>query len=665
MFRKTVVFCVFLSLAAIVQSCLYPSGRSSQIERIGFLNIPSPDSTLTVEHAADWYESRYRGYDAVYLERRLTHEQVGGYTRWKHYEVSKQRHIVLNPEAEWATTFRVSVEDTDQTLDSVYLTVTTPGGKTSHFGKDDLLIEQTGGGVTVYRFVYPDVHKGSMIEEGYIIRTKSGKRPLISEHFFAFQTRVPAEKVVYKYIRPHWTVRFKRIGKDVPVPYDAEVDDETGARILEVQENDVAALAEEAWSPHHLENGSYLKFSMVERKKGRYIVTMPLDWSVLFNGMRIDQNAYKDMRLNEIMSEIARTATMDATSDIDTISAINKWVQTNIELGKCENCEWDEVLRQKRGDIMSILEITMGLLDYVDVQSNVVMIHPANHGYFDKWYLSYSELLPPGVAAYTGRDTLVLYPFIEDLPAGLLPPAWQERPAMYIDVEDSTTIGVSPRGAVDENTEEEEYDLTIDEDGLISVREKKFFRGISAYLMRSALREAKESEMEDFMSELLTYEEGNVELGEYTIENLDDYRQPLEITLNYTIDNLVTVTPEEVIFQTGGLFSPSSERKIKIETDERVNPIRIYADEEVIKRITINHPPEWKLETKLKPVEFNNQFGELNATYTSESGRFTAEQRRLLKKSSEPKEQIDDLMLITSRRSQLSIPTLIFAVKEM
>ncbi len=668
MFRKTVVFCVLILLSASVQSCslireLFNSHweLSSHWNRIEFLHVPSPDSTLTLENEPAWYEAKYKGYDAVYLERRFTEEHVGDLTGFDYFEIQKLRYIVLNPEADWATTFRLNVDDEDQNLDSVYMTITSPDGMTSHFDKGDLYVEQTGDGNTIYKFAYPDVRKGSMIEEGYILRTASSKkRPAVRDHFFTLQSSVPTENVVYKYIYPpSWKLRIKNGSTGAP-PVEKSYDRESNGRTLKVQARDQAAWKEEAWSPYQLEVIPYVEFSLVDAVNAFSRVRVPGTWSRMLYGIRGGDHGI--MCRNPKLEEITKSATEHADGEIEKISAITRWVQQNIKPGDCHKCDYRDVIEKGEGGIFFILEITMAMLCQADVDTRMILIHPANEGHFDREYVTFGEFVTPGVAAITESDTLVIYPFIKDLPAGLLPPAWQERPSIYISADHETIIGTSPRGAVDENTEEEEYDLTIDEDGLISVREKKFFRGISAYLMRSALREAKESEMEDFMSELLTYEEGNVELGEYTIENLDDYRQPLEITLNYTIDNLVTVTPEEVIFQTGGLFSPSSERKIKIETDERVNPIRIYADEEVIKRITINHPPEWKLETKLKPVEFNNQFGELNATYTSESGRFTAEQRRLLKKSSEPKEKIDDLMLITSRRSQLSIPTLIFAV---
>ena len=130
----------------------------------------------------------------------------------------------------------------------------------------------------------------------------------------------------------------------------------------------------------------------------------------------------------------------------------------------------------------------------------------------------------------------------------------------------------------------------------------------------------------------------------------------------YNIYNLVTVTPDEVIFQTGGLFSPSSNVKTKIDTEERVNPIRIYSDEKYIKNISIEFPKNWALTSTLKNLEKENEFGKIKGVYTVNPGNIQVAQERLLLKSHKPKEMIDELLEITGRKSQLYIPTMIFKI---
>ena len=136
------------------------------------------------------------------------------------------------------------------------------------------------------------------------------------------------------------------------------------------------------------------------------------------------------------------------------------------------------------------------------------------------------------------------------------------------------------------------------------------------------------------------------------------------IRLNYTIDNLVTVTPEEVIFQTGGLFSPSTNNKWKVDTDERQLPIRIYNNEQLNKTITIKHPSNWTLSTELSAVDYKNTFGTIHGTYKATPGELNITQSRTLNRASEPKEKADDLLDVTGRKSRLYIPSLVFKVNQ-
>lgn len=109
--------------------------------------------------------------------------------------------------------------------------------------------------------------------------------------------------------------------------------------------------------------------------------------------------------------------------------------------------------------------------------------------------------------------------------------------------------------------------------------------------------------------DLLTYTEGDVDDLEYDLVRLDEYGTPFEIQIRYTIDNLVTLTPEEVLFQTGGLLSPASLSSFKVDTRERTLPIRIYYDRITNKTIRLRFPEAWALTTALEGVEYENRFG--------------------------------------------------------
>ncbi|HNF86840.1 MAG TPA: hypothetical protein PLC94_09490, partial [bacterium] len=213
-----------------------------------------------------------------------------------------------------------------------------------------------------------------------------------------------------------------------------------------------------------------------------------------------------------------------------------------------------------------------------------------------------------------------------------------------------------------DNITEETYQLNIAEDGAVEVEELKTLHGSEAYGVRRDMARMNKEERDQSLKKMTTYSDGHTTITSSSIENLSDHRKPLIIRLRYTIDNLVTITPEEVIFQTGGLFSPTSRIKFKSDSKERKNPIRIYNDEAFIKKITIQYPQTWELASTMQDVQFQNNFGSTSGKYAISKGAFKAEQTLRLIKTIQPKETVDDLWSVAGKSSRLQLPNLIFKV---
>ncbi len=147
-----------------------------------------------------------------------------------------------------------------------------------------------------------------------------------------------------------------------------------------------------------------------------------------------------------------------------------------------------------------------------------------------------------------------------------MPEYFLDQPAIAITLgEDSFNYTVAfwnvPVGTDIQNKIKESYKVTLDEQGPIHVEEKKTFVGYYAQELRNKLEDLKEDEQKESIEALLTYDDGMVALTSYEILNLEAYKKPLIVKLEYDIDNLLTVLSNEVIFQTGGLFSPASGTK--------------------------------------------------------------------------------------------------------
>lgn len=205
--------------------------------------------------------------------------------------------------------------------------------------------------------------------------------------------------------------------------------------------------------------------------------------------------------------------------------------------------------------------------------------------------------------------------------------------------------------------------FTFSEDGKVRVTEEKTFQGSNAYSVRRSLADLTREETEKLLKGLLTYTEGKVEFTKYEFVDQSDYKKPLKVHLEYVIDNLVTLTPEEVLFNTGGLFAPASRLKTKVAPKDRQNPVRIYYDEASRKNIVLTFPASWRLSRVPQDFRLENRFGSISGSYKSSSRKLQVQQALTLKKSFEPKERIEDLLELTGNHSKLYVPTLVFKVK--
>jgi len=642
--------------AALLASC-------ASSKRLYFLQSMSADSLKGQQVNLAEYEKNYSKYDGVFLESETTLEHVGGdNSSWDFFQMHRLRFLVLNPDADWLTTFSLDV-DNNVKVDQIYINVMSPDGTVRNYGLGDLKVEKASGGDKTYKFAYPDIQKGAIIEEGYELRQHPYNDPEILRHSIPLQFSVPCEHLKVTYACPDWwELQFKTKETGDATPYTVTQDGDNHKTTVTYQASNVPAVEDEPYSPFFKEFASFMDLMVTRLSMNPVTYSAPDSWSVVadeFKGYFVDKESFWSGKVGSTVDELIE----NKSSKYERLDTIISYIQQNIKIGRNRGDDnFADILKNGEGNWYMVTGLARVMLEKADIPADFLLIHSARDGSFDSNYVSYDQFYLPAVSAVIDGRTYVVFPYIKHLPVDHIPDYVQGQRALKISGDGFNGFLDVPRGDIASSTVQERYDLTIDEEGDITVEEEKTFLGINAYSVRESLSELKDDEVEKTMKELLTYSEGDVRLVSHEIVNRDDYKKPLIIKLKYTIDNLVTVTPEEVIFQTAGLFSPSSNQKLKVDTDERKNPIRIYYDERVVKDIDIHYPASWALGTTLKNVDYANEFGSIKADYTVGSGELRVAQERMLKNAKEPKEKIDDLLAVTGRKSRLYIPTLIFQV---
>ena len=560
------------------------------------------------------------------------------------------------------TTFQMRIPRRADVEDA-FFRITSPAGVEETFSKSDLIEERDGDWVT-YKLAYRAVERGSVIEEAFRVVydwDENYQPPLY--HDLQLQQAFPTDTLVARYIFPaSWGLRIKQTSPGV-VPPSAIQERNDGRRVLEVTLADVPGFPDEDYAPAFKEVAPYWEFAVNEIAS---TAGMPSIYSTADSWEELGQE-WKDyaFRRGGLFSDPVRRKLGEilpdlSMSDSSKVAQITTWVQANIELGG-DAQTLGSVLSSGRGDAIRITSLTQALLDEAGVDTSFLLIHPATEGYFDQSFIHDNQFTLPAVLARVPGQDYIIFPYIEGLPFSFIPKELRGAPAMRINSDGFDGFITLPRPSAQTYAADIRYQISIDEDGLVSVDETATLRGFAAFSLRNRFEDLTEEEREEEARKLLTYTETEVDDFAFELIDEDDPNAPLGIRLTYTIDDLVTVTPEEVIFQTGGLLSPASLQAFSVDAGERQLPIRVYSEQLTTKRLSIQFPESWTLTTDLETVNERNRFGQALGSYTLTPGEILGMQRVRLNEVSAPASEYENFLQITGARSKLHVPTLVFS----
>ena len=642
-------------------------------QRMLFLDQISNDQSEFIDTSSLLED--YAEYDAVYLkiDNSFEHEtstfEYG--IPWKFTTIYDNKYMIVNPDNEVFTTFILNVPRNAK-LGSVFVTATSPDGQYSKFQLADAVVEKNSDGGKNYKIIYPNVSKGTIIEEAYEITYSSFFTSIPLKHDIRLSLRQPCKKMNITYAYPDWwKVNVKKIAENDTLELIYRHDDKTHKNLIEYKAIDIPAYKNEPFAPYFKEVNKYLQLKVMDLKASHGYMTASKTWQELAREYE-HYTLRKDGFLSNRVKKTTKKVTNNCTTPYDKMVAIVNFVQDSISVaddGKIRN--FAKILKEGKGDPFRITGLTMSMMKKADLEVEYLAIHDAREGYFDPEYIDYEQFTFPALMVTIENTEYFLFPFLKYLPVGHVPEYFADQTAMIIPdllhvdsymLPTNVEFLTIPSANSDDNNIIENYRIIIDEDGVMHVHEEKILNGTAAFALREIISDLDEEEMDEFMNEILTYTDGDVDVKSNEILNLDNYKKPLSLILEYEIDNLIMVTSEEVVFQTGGLFSPSSIKKYKIDTEERINPIKIYYDQKYFKNIDINFPENWSVQSKLEPIAMENEFGSITGNYKIDGNNLKVEQYRMLKKSNAPKEMIKELLKINGKTSQLYIPTIVFDV---
>ncbi|HEX8297697.1 MAG TPA: hypothetical protein VF594_00940 [Rubricoccaceae bacterium] len=641
------------------------SGGSMAASRSSFTRRPLTEMPPLPVVRLDSLRTAYPNLPMAYLtdERTIEH-QFDFPSEWDFVQDVRRQYVVLDPDDTQATTFGVTLGRRD-VLEGAHLRLVSPDGAESVFALADLVREQDGGAVS-YKFAYPNVVAGSVIEESYRLRQTTDRTfqpPLY--HDIALQREVPVDQMTVRYVYPSsWSLAVKQVGPQRMPEFQLDRTTLPHSSILTVRRDHVAPFADEPYSPFFKEVAPYLEFAVTAIHVGDVLplYQAPTSWEALAT----DFGRYAFKRRGGATGPVAqqaRSVADPAAPDSVRLASIVSWVQTNIEpVDEGGATDLRGVLQSHRANDLLITGLTQAMLEESGLDADFILIHPMSEGYFDPQFIDIRQFTAPAVLVRLEGTDRVVFPYVEGLPITYIPENYQGATAMRLSAEGLGGFVRLPASDLSQSTIDEVTSVAVDAEGIVRVEETTTLRGAAAFGFRALIKDLTAEERAEEMERFVTYDEGSFRDFTHTVEGESAAADALVLTLRYTVDDLVTVTPEEVLFQTGGLLSPAALSTREATPGRRRNPVRIYHNSVTNKTIRVQYPEAWTLTTALADVREDSRFGQSTGSYASTPGLLTATQRTQLRAGSAAATEASALERLTGSESRLNVPTLVFSV---
>ncbi len=660
---------IIISLAAIL---LATSCTVSQ--KTAFLEVPDETKLGQMEAAETiepidlkYYEDNYGDYDGVMISIEKTVEHTGQKEEgtllnlvepWYFHMIYKGKTVVLNPESDFLTTFELN---TYLDIKKLYILVRDPDGSLRQYGLKDMIHGKNSFDMTVIKFAVPNVTKGTVIEYAYELGT-SNYYMIPLEYVQELQHPMPTQYLKFEFRYPDWwELSFKKIGESRPIDFRTENDPTKHKKSIIYERHDIPPIPDEPYSPYFKELAEYLEFQVSKFEMKGVSYNSPESWGEIVKDLFEEKIKKREKKNVESIEEFTKKLIDSCSTNEGKIATIVSFVKDSIKLDyDSYDKKFADVLKNRKGWAWNTIGLANKMMQCAGLVSYVILAHDGEEGYFDRDYVSLSQFTAPALAVFADKQTYVIFPLMENLPYDLIPEHFQGQPALMIRENPIDYFIAVPYNKDAGFTLDADVHAIINEDGVITVNETHSLKGMYAWTSRTAYKDLKYDELYNAFEEGFNTVGVHFELDTVYLNNLKNYNEPLQISLTYKIDNLVSVLPDEAIFNATDLLSPHALGRIDFETENRINPVKILNHMKNNYNIEIIYPEGWGIASTLDSVSYTNAFGDVSNNISLEPGKILIKQIHELNACLEPPEKIAELADLIGAVSKLRIEPIVF-----
>ena len=402
----------------------------------------SPDNTaamLVSTNDVANLQSQYGNVDGVYLtyNHTLEHNVSIAFTstipHWKFYEIVDRSHVVFNANNPELNAFRLDVPKQSK-LEQVLITVQAPGMSSTVYQKSDLLEDVDAEGNMTYSMNYSGIQPGTVISEKYEVVRGDLERNPPTMHDVPLQHTIPVQDLNFQYVYPiWWQVQVKNLSLNQPLNYERVEDAERRKIILRYSSQNVPAFDNSPGSPYFKQVAPYFQLQVTNLSMGSALrERSPEDWTAFakdYKGFTTEVNDRPSRSIQKNADQLVG----HLINDVDRVETILNYVSDNIRIDpNSRQRNLDMVLARREGNAFMVSGLMQAMLAAKDIDSEYLLVHPAEEGYFDPEFYSEVQLNEPALGVFVEGVQYYVFPGLQRSLTDPIPVQYAGQPAMVI-----------------------------------------------------------------------------------------------------------------------------------------------------------------------------------------------------------------------------------------
>lgn len=571
------------------------------------------------------------------------------------------RYVVLKPNSSEISNISRSFRNYI-TVEDFSLVALHPDGTKEQYTLSDLVMKTNNRHWSSYQLPIKGIQRGSIIEYSWLARTTDADLVSVSDPFY-LRSKMPV-------LESDFTIHYPKNKGSIVLKH---LHDSSGVTINNVPKSGLTSVKLVDSEGIHNEPFS---LNTADRLSALHYVFKPdlgpaYRSNNFWDEYRSEMHGYYfliDENENISVPEFAKvvdSVLANAGTTQDSIQSIKDWISSSIkidyQLRKPEASK--SVFTRRRGSVYSTALLARRLYAKAGFESDIVELHSAESGEFNRNYTSYQEFNELAIVVRHGSLKYLVLFTRELQPVNVVPDEYISQP--YIIVSETASypdIVENPVFVQDTSTNTVDIDISVSEEGEANVAIAITLTGGYAYDERVELSDMPNTEYEKYVRRWLVSTQEETKNVTTQILNAEQPTKPLVVKATYTMPNAISITPNEAIFQTGGIISSLSS---DADTSTRISPIKIWSSYKFAKNIRISYPAAWKPQLSnsfATNSSINSALGNSTRTVTQKSGSIVLEFASRLRSGTYPKEKFSELYEIMGNSGSSRIPNIVFSV---